>query len=78
MHLSKFVHTKSGKYIMSAILGFGLATMFRAVCKGKNCVVLHAPPIEEIDGKTYQFENKCYTYSKISQKCDKTMRTVDV
>jgi hypothetical protein len=78
MHLSKFLHTKSGKYIMSAVLGFGLATMFRAVCKGKNCIVQHAPPLDEIDGKTYKFDGKCYTYSKSSQKCDAQKRPIGV
>ena len=77
MHLSKFLHTKSGKYIMSAILGFGLATMFRAVCKGKNCIVQHAPPLDEIEGKTYNFAGKCYTYSKNSQLCNKNSKIIE-
>lgn len=70
MNLSKFLHTKNGRYIMSVILGFGLATLFRAVCKDKNCVIKHAPPTEEIDGKTYKFGDKCYKYSASSQQCD--------
>ena len=59
LNLSKFLHTKSGRYLMSVILGFGLATLFRAVCKGKNCMIKHAPPMDEIEGKTYKFDNKC-------------------
>ena len=76
MHLSKFLHTKSGKYIMSVILGFGLATFFRAVCKGKNCIIKYAPKSEDVDGKTYKFDNKCYNYSKSAQKCNSAMETV--
>ena len=49
MYLNKFLHTHSGKYIMSVILGFGLATLFRTVCKGKNCLLFKAPPMDEID-----------------------------
>lgn len=70
MNLSKFLHTKNGRYIMSVILGFGLATLFRAACKGKNCIIKRAPPTEEIDGKTYKFGDKCYKYSMSSQQCD--------
>ena len=33
MELGKFFHTKTGKYIMSLLLGFGLATLFRKTCK---------------------------------------------
>ena len=78
MYLSKFVHTKSGRYIMSAILGFGLATLFRAVCKDKNCIVRKAPLNDEIEGKTFKFEDKCYKYTKTVQKCDKAMSAVGV
>ena len=48
MHMSKFVHSSTGKYIMSIILGIGLATLFRQACKGSNCMVKQAPPLEEI------------------------------
>lgn len=78
MNLSKFVHTKTGRYIMSAILGFGLATMFRAVCKDKNCIVQRAPPLDEIEEKTYKFDGKCYVYSKSSEKCDTGKKIIGV
>lgn len=77
VHLSKFVHTQTGKYIMSILLGFGLATFFREVCKGKNCVIFHAPPLEEIDDKIYKHDNKCYKYVANSAKCDKSKKIID-
>jgi len=77
VHLSKFVHTQTGKYIMSILLGFGLATFFRTVCKGRNCTVFHAPPLEEIDDKIYKHDNKCYKYVPNSAKCDKTKKIID-
>lgn len=77
MNLTKFIHTKSGRYLMSAILGFGLASLFRVVCTGKNCIIKHPPPIEEIDGKIYKNGEKCYTYSRVSKKCDSKMQTVE-
>ena len=70
MHLSKFFHTQSGKYIMSVILGFGLATFFRSVCKGKQCIVMKAPPLEEIKDKIYKVNEKCYTFSSTSTTCN--------
>ena len=33
LHLGKFVHSERGKIIMSILLGFGLASLFRKVCK---------------------------------------------
>ena len=56
MYLSKFVHSETGRYLMSVILGLGLATFFRKMCSGKNCIVSKAPPLEEIEDKIYKFD----------------------
>jgi hypothetical protein len=69
MHLDKLFKTQSGKYLMSILLGFGLATLFRATCKGKNCIVFKAPPLEEVDDKIFQFDNKCYKYVYQAETC---------
>ena len=42
IYLGKFVHTQTGKIIMSILLGFGLASLFRRVCKNKDCIIFHA------------------------------------
>jgi hypothetical protein len=70
LEFGKFIHSKTGKIIMSILLGFGLATLFRTVCKDKDCVIFNAPPLEEINGKTYKFDNKCYKYEPVPTKCD--------
>lgn len=76
MHLYKFVKSNTGKYIMSIILGIGLASIFRSVCKGKNCVIYKAPPLEEVDDKTYKFDGKCYKFERVSTKCNKNKQIV--
>jgi hypothetical protein len=76
MHLARLIHTKLGKVIMSIILGFGLATLFRSVCKGKNCLILEAPPMEEIKEKIFRHHDKCYKFTPIVTKCDKNKKTV--
>ena len=77
VHFAKFIHTQTGKYVMSSLLGFGLATLFRAVCKGKNCMIFHAPPLEEIENKVYKYDDKCYKYVAKSARCDKTKKIID-
>jgi hypothetical protein len=76
MHLYKFVKSNTGKYIMSIILGIGLATMFREVCKGSNCSVQKAPPLDEIEDKIYKFDGKCYKFERANGKCDTTKTIV--
>jgi hypothetical protein len=77
LNFSKFLHSESGKYILSIILGIGLASLFRASCKGKKCLVYHAPPLDEIDDKTYKFGDKCYKFVSKSEKCDTNKQIVE-
>lgn len=75
MHLSKFIHTRTGRYVMSMVLGFGLASLFRVICNDKSCFVYMGPPtLDEKD--IYKHNNKCYTYNSISTKCDKNKKSV--
>ena len=77
MHLEKFVHTETGKVIMSVLLGFGLASLFRKVCKDKQCLKFHAPPLEKIEDKIYKSNGKCVKYSQVPAKCSSLIKTVE-
>ena len=76
IHLGKFVHTETGKKIMSILLGFGLASLFRTVCKGNNCVAFHAPPLDDFKDKIYKNNEKCVKYVPIATKCSLNTKTV--
>ena len=78
MYLDKFVHSNTGKIIMSILLGLGLATFFRAMCKGKNCRVIQSPPLEELEEQIYKFDNKCYKMEKNAVKCDNMQNIVKI
>lgn len=77
IHFGKFLHTENGKFIMSMLLGLGLASLFRTVCKDKKCLIFHAPPLEQIKDKVYKYNNKCYKYVPTSSKCDANKKIVD-
>jgi hypothetical protein len=76
MYLLKFVHSVTGRYIMSILLGLGLATFFRKMCEGKNCIISKAPPFEEIDDQIYKFDDKCYKLKKNAEKCNTEKKIV--
>ncbi len=78
MYLDKFVHNSTGKILMSIILGIGLATFFRSVCKGRKCRIISSPPIEEIDDQIYKFDDKCYKFQKQAINCAKNKNTVKI
>lgn len=69
VNFGKFVHTETGKLIMSILLGLGLATLFRNVCKGKDCIDFRAPPLHKFHNKIYKSDGKCMKYVPVATKC---------
>jgi len=77
LNLGKFVHTETGKIIMSVLLGFGLASLFRTACKNNDCVKFYAAPLEKITDKIYKNNSgKCVKYSPVASKCDSNLKIV--
>lgn len=65
--------------LISIILGFGLAALFRPMCKGPDCVVVRGPPVKDIRGSVYQFGSKCVEFKTVPLECPKngTVSVVD-
>ncbi len=76
LHLGKFVHTERGKILMSILMGLGLATLFRKVCKDNNCIAFHAPPLDEFKDKIYKNNGKCIKYVPVATKCTLNSKTI--
>lgn len=78
MYLHKFFENKTGKYMLSIILGIGIASLFRKVCKEKNCIVFKAPPLDEIRDKVFKYDKQCYKYKPVATKCDPQKKIISV
>ena len=78
MNIKRLIHTPMGQIMLSMILGLGLASMFRHVCHGKNCITFNGPVISEIDGKIYKFGETCYQYKTKHVKCDAKKRVINI
>jgi hypothetical protein len=74
LYLEKFLHTTSGRYLMSVILGIGIASFFRIVCKGNDCIEFRAPPMDQIKDKIHKNGNKCYKYVASATTCNKSKK----
>jgi len=70
IHFNKFFENKTGRILLSIILGLGVASLFRQVCKDSNCLLFKAPPLKEIKDKIYKHDGKCYQYEMKAAKCD--------
>ena len=68
---SDIIRSDEGKIIISCIWGLGLASLFRQVCKGRQCIVIEGPKPEEMNNKIYDFEGKCYKYTAKNVSCKK-------
>ena len=69
--VSKYIDSNLGKIIISIIWGFGLACLFRRVCKGKNCIIIKGPNPKDLKGKIFKFNNNCFTYDTYNVSCKK-------
>jgi hypothetical protein len=68
--MMKLLHTQNGRYAISFILGMGLASLFRKICKDRNCLIFKAPPLSEVTNNTYAYGDKCYTFKEKLTKCN--------
>ncbi len=55
--------------IISILLGFGMAAVFRPLCNGPDCVVVRGPPVSDIRGAVYQFGSKCVEFKPKPVAC---------
>lgn len=76
MNFKRLLYTDFGKYIISILLGLGLASLFRRACHDRTCYNFIAPDIKEIEGKTFKFNDKCYTYKAEAKTCNKQKKSV--
>lgn len=69
INVASLLSTRAGAVIVSIILGLGLATVFRRVCRGDGCRIIHAPKASVIDGHTYRIDHDCYQYVPFEVPC---------
>lgn len=56
--------------IMSIILGLGLASLFRQVCKDDKCKIIKGPNVKDIERNIYKIDDKCYKYKPVATLCN--------
>ena len=77
MNFKRLLHSKFGQIIISILLGLGLATLFRKVCKDRQCMLFKGPELKKIKNKIFKYNNKCYKYTENAETCDKKKRIVE-
>tara|TARA_X000000950_G_C13676036_1_gene561972 strand:- start:360 stop:599 length:240 start_codon:yes stop_codon:yes gene_type:complete len=78
MNIKRLLYGPYSSYIISIILGFGLATIFRKVCNKRDCVVHKAVPIDIINEKIFKYNDKCYKFKASAETCNKDKQILDI
>ena len=76
--LKTLINSSKGKIILSIILGFGIATLFRESCKNRNCLVFHAPSMKKVKGKIFSYNDKCYSYNEKHSTCNSNKKVLEI
>ena len=76
MNIRRIIYSQFGKYIISMLLGLGLATLFRRACNERNCIKFIAPPLSKIANQIFKFNDKCYTFDSQAESCSSSKKIV--
>ena len=74
--IQKILYSKEGRIMISLLLGFGLASLFKKACHDRDCLVFYAPPMEKIKDKVFEFNDKCYQFKARGTMCKDGMETI--
>ena len=79
MNFKRLLSTDVGKAFISFIIGIGIATIFRKVCKDGECIVFKGPILSQVsDDKIFKHNNSCYSYKLNSNTCMSEKKTLHI
>ena len=69
VNIRRLLYSPRSPIIISIIIGFGLATIFRKTCSLRGCYVFKGPSLSKVENKVFQMGEKCYTYKPHHTSC---------
>ena len=57
--------------VVSLMLGIALVVLAYPMCRGKDCMIVKAPPIHEVANTVYHIGSKCYKFEAAQMDCPK-------
>ena len=55
--------------VISFMFGIALVMVMAPICRGRNCIIVKAPPIHEVKDSVYQIGTKCYKFDTVALDC---------
>jgi len=75
MKVKNFIGSEKGVFILSIVLGLGLACIFKMSCDSQNCIVYRAPDYSE--KKIIKYNDKCYEPNEHMETCDPNKKIIE-
>ena len=74
--IQKILYSREGRYMVSILLGFGLASLFKKACSDRDCLAFYAPPVEKVKDKVFEFDDKFYQFKSRGTVCKDNVETI--
>lgn len=55
--------------IVSFMLGIAIVMVLTPMCRGKDCMIVKAPPLHEVNKTVYHIASKCYKFEAVPMDC---------
>jgi hypothetical protein len=75
MKVKNFIGSEKGVFILSIVLGLGLACIFKMSCDSQNCIVYRAPDYSE--NKIIKYNDKCYEPIEHMETCNPEKQIIE-
>lgn len=70
MNFQEILNSKTTSILISVLLGFGLATLFKRKCRSMDCYVFKGPHHTKVMDNVFKMGGKCYSYEKENKPCN--------
>lgn len=55
--------------MVSFMLGLAIVVVAAPICRGKDCMIVKAPPLHEVNHTIYHIASKCYKFDAVAMDC---------
>ena len=67
--IGKVLHTPLFGTLVSFMLGLAIVIVVTPMCRGKDCMLVKAPPLNEVNHTIYHIATKCYKFEAVAMEC---------
>lgn len=67
--ITKALHSPIFGMMVSFMLGLAIVVVAAPICRGKDCMIVKAPPLHEVNHTIYHIASKCYKFEAVPMDC---------